>query len=619
MVPPPIAFPVRRIGEVAEVVPGFAFKSKDWCNTGVPVIKIRNILGDGSIDTDNADCVPESLVNPKIGKFFVHSGDVLVAMTGATAGKVGRLRSSKTFLLNQRVAKLVPIDIHPHFLWAVVSTDDYQKRFFKLADGAAQPNMSGSQIESVQIPFPVLSTQRKIASILSAYEDLIENNLRRIKILEEMAQSLYREWFVKFRFPGHEKVRMVDSPLGKIPEGWEVVPLSKVTGFISRGISPKYGNSSNIVINQKCIRNGRLNLELSRNNLRKVSDDKFVQVGDVLINSTGVGTLGRVAQILRGIENCTVDSHVTIVRPLKKTDKHFFGLQLLNLQDHFTSQGRGATGQTELGRDAVGETGYIKPPSRLQNRFGEAVEPMRELSLHLLDKNETLRQTRDLLLPRLISGELGLSDLDIDISVFEEQTNTDVPSSPNSKPEIKSKASAQSRELDQKEDSKPSQAESPTAATEVQPVSIDQWETNEVLAVFRSVGRGRGFVDREEFIRQAARELGYQRVGTRIGSALRGHIMAALRRRVLEKNGDGVRVATPSIIDYKTEELIQTLCSITRKDQRLSREEAIRETAEYLGFQRVTAGVQTSLKNAIRSAIHRGIFEGDRDDIWRVD
>jgi hypothetical protein len=94
--------------------------------------------------------------------------------------------------------------------------------------------------------------------------------------------------------------------------------------------------------------------------------------------------------------------------------------------------------------------------------------------------------------------------------------------------------------------------------------------------------------------------------------------MAALRRRVLEKNGDGVRVATPSIIDYETEELIQTLCSITRKGQRLNREEAIRETAGYLGFQRVTERFQTSLKGAIRAAIRRGIFDGDREDIWRV-
>lgn len=284
-----------------------------------------------------------------------------------------------------------------------------------ISTGAATKFLTLSLLNQTKIPVPPLPVQPKIASILSAYDDLIENNLRRIEILEEMAQALYRQWFVKFRFPGHEKVRVVDSSLGKIPEGWDVVPLSEVTGFISRGISPKYGDSSNMVINQRCIRNGRLNLEPSRHNLKKVPDEKFVQVGDVLINSTGVGTLGRVTQILRGIENCTVDSHVTIVRPLNEANKHFFGLQLLNLQDHFTGQGRGATGQTELGRDVVGETGYLQPPSKLQDRFGKSVEPMRELCLQLLDKNETLCQTRDLLLPRLISGELDVSDLYIRI------------------------------------------------------------------------------------------------------------------------------------------------------------------------------------------------------------
>jgi len=99
--------------------------------------------------------------------------------------------------------------------------------------GAGQPNVSPSDIGGLKIPLPPLPTQRKIAAILSAYDDLIENNTRRIRILEEMAQAIYREWFVHFRFPGHEGVRMVESELGMIPEGWEVKPFSQIASFIN--------------------------------------------------------------------------------------------------------------------------------------------------------------------------------------------------------------------------------------------------------------------------------------------------------------------------------------------------------------------------------------------------
>ncbi|WP_375470152.1 restriction endonuclease subunit S [uncultured Nostoc sp.] len=99
--------------------------------------------------------------------------------------------------------------------------------------GSANPTLNRNYIHELPISYPPLPTQKKIAGILSAYDDLIENNTRRIKILEEMAQTLYHEWFVKFRFPGHEHTKMVDSELGLIPEGWEVTTLNRVCTVIS--------------------------------------------------------------------------------------------------------------------------------------------------------------------------------------------------------------------------------------------------------------------------------------------------------------------------------------------------------------------------------------------------
>lgn len=107
------------------------------------------------------------------------------------------------------------------------------------AGGAAQPLLTQTVLKGVEAPIPLPEIQRKIASTLSAYDDLIENNLRRIKILEEMAQTIYREWFVKFCFSGHEKVQMVDSPMGKIPEGWEVMAVGDTFEILGGGTPSK--------------------------------------------------------------------------------------------------------------------------------------------------------------------------------------------------------------------------------------------------------------------------------------------------------------------------------------------------------------------------------------------
>jgi type I restriction enzyme S subunit len=163
--------------------------------------------------------------------------------------------------------------------------------------------------------------QRRIAGILSAYDGLIENNQRRIRILEEMARAIYREWFVLFRFPGHQKTELVTSPIGNIPQGWEVKKLGELTSFLSRGISPSYAeDGDSIVMNQKCIRDQRLTLDPARKQIKPIPADKRIRFGDVLINSTGVGTLGRVAQVYEKLVDCTVDTHVTIARPHTDTD-----------------------------------------------------------------------------------------------------------------------------------------------------------------------------------------------------------------------------------------------------------------------------------------------------------
>jgi type I restriction enzyme S subunit len=241
-------------------------------------------------------------------------------------------------------------------------------RFRSFTQGAAQDNLSQEKLLSIKFPVPDLRVQRRIADILSAYDDLIENNRRRIALLEEAARMLYREWFVHFRFPGHEHVKITDG----LSEGWERKRIADACSFLGRGISPNYDDEGEyIVINQKCIRDRLLSLAPARRQTREYNEDRALKYLDVLINSTGTGTLGRVAQCWFEPEAMTFDSHVTVARPNGQVDPFWFGYALLELQKLFEGMGDGATNQKELSRTRIAETRLLAPPRPLQVLFAD--------------------------------------------------------------------------------------------------------------------------------------------------------------------------------------------------------------------------------------------------------
>ncbi len=280
-----------------------------------------------------------------------------------------------------------------------------QKRYQRFTQGAAQDNLSQAKLLSLKFPVPDLTTQQMIADRLSAYDDLIENNRRRIQLLEQAARLLYKEWFVHLRFPGYEHVKIEDG----VPEGWEKTTIGAASSFISRGITPKYDNeASGLVINQKCIRHHMINLDLARRQSKEPPVQKLVRFGDVLINSTGAGTLGRVAQYLFDLGNCTVDSHVTIVRPAEYLPVHFFGVHLANMESYIATLGRGATNQTELSRDSIAALPILVPSNAIGTMYGDVVSNLFRQIRILTEQIRNLRKARDLLLPRLMNGEIAV-------------------------------------------------------------------------------------------------------------------------------------------------------------------------------------------------------------------
>ena len=333
---------------------GSNISSKYFVDSGVPIIRGNNLRDDLTRFVPKGFAFVSEEQATKYKAQHVQGGDLVFTCWG-TIGQVGLIPKDgpyPEYIISNKQLKLRPNKevADSVYLFFYFACPQMVEHVLGKAIGAAVPGINLGILKQLPVVLPPLPFQHRIASILSTYDELIENSQRRIKILEEMARSLYREWFVHFRFPGHDKVKMVPSLLGPIPQGWEVKKLAGLTAFLSRGISPNYDDEGDsIVVNQKCIRDQRLSFEPARRQTKPIPADKCVRFGDVLINSTGVGTLGRVAQVYEVMEQYTVDSHITIVRRNSDTDVDFFGCALLLKQKTFERLGNGADGIESYG------------------------------------------------------------------------------------------------------------------------------------------------------------------------------------------------------------------------------------------------------------------------------
>lgn len=381
------------------------------CTTPYRMIRTTNVRH-GRIDLSRVRSVERSVYEQWVRRGRPEPGDILLTRE-APLGEVGMLRDASGVFLGQRLVmyRADPNRTDRNFLLYAMRSPEVQAQMKAFGSGSTVEHMRVPDCGELRIRCPDLSVQRRIGSFLAAFDELIEINERRIELLEDLARSLYREWFVRFRFPGHPPQR---SKRCGVPAGWSKVTLSEVAEHIARGITPKYAEDGDwIVVNQRCIRNGRVSLAAARRHGRSVAERKRVQRGDILINSTGVGTLGRVGVFVSDEANVTVDSHVTIVRPARWRTQAWLGMTLRDRQSELEEMGVGSTGQTELGRDRLSGLRIIMPPEHVLENFSNAIWPLLTHSNHLEIVNATLARTRDLLLPRLVTGRLDISGIDL--------------------------------------------------------------------------------------------------------------------------------------------------------------------------------------------------------------
>lgn len=313
----------------------------------------------------------------------------------------------------------LPEKMLPRFLYYTVTNQSFTDYLTANAKGAAYPAVDTEIIKRAEVVIPPLPTQRRIAAILSAYDELIENNSRRIKILEEMARMIYQEWFVKFRFPGHEQAKFVESPLGMIPAGWEVGTLKSFCSSMTYGyttsakkdcVGPKFLRITDIVPSF---------IDWDNVPYCEISDKEetkyLLEEGDIVVARTGA-TVGYAKRLNKKHPKTVFASYLVRLRLSVKLASLYVGI-LVESDEYKTFIKLNASGaaQPQANAQVLTSISLVMPSIKILQKFNDLIQPLFDQKEILEHKNLNLRQTRDMLLPKLISGEIDVSDLDIPI------------------------------------------------------------------------------------------------------------------------------------------------------------------------------------------------------------
>lgn len=423
-----------KVGNIAKIENGFAFKSKDFSIEGVPIIKIKNVKP-SLVNTNDLSYVPFEIAS-KLNKYKINKGDILITMSGnridgspdSWVGKVATFHLEGTYLLNQRVSKVIVSsdDINPIYLSYVLSSIEYQQYFINEANSSGgQANISPETVRNTTFNAPDLPTQTAIAEILSSLDDKIELNNKINQELENLAQTLFKQWFIDFEFPNENGEpykssggEMVESELGEIPKGWDKIKLKKLvtkshTGADAITRAPIVDYDTGI----KCARVGDMTNNRSYHNWAfcKINPEDYLRqklgIGDIIVTRTA--TLG-INQIIR--ENIDAVCNNGLIRlKIDKSicDPMFVYVQFQgNLFKEWINRISGdSSTRPNMQMDYLLDFNVIIPEKELMNFFTDSIKTYYDLIDENNRSNEELIKTRDTLLPKLISGELEINEI----------------------------------------------------------------------------------------------------------------------------------------------------------------------------------------------------------------
>lgn len=338
-------------------------------------------------------------------------GSVAVSCIGWQMGR--SVMTSRPSFTNQQLNAIVPHQgVDGEFLYYALRTRQEELLSLGSATGVRTPIINKSAFGNLTLLVPSIGIQKRIASILSVYDELIDNNLRRMKILEEMAQSLYREWFVDFRFPGHENGKMVNSPLGMIPEGWETKNLSSLAVEVRDGTHPDSWDAGTCYVGLEHI--PRRSLALTEwGAIEDVSSSKLVfRKGDILFGKIRPYFHKVVIAPIDGL--CSTDAIVIRAKDPSQLSLVAGVVSSVKFVEHATATSQG-TKMPRADWKVLKQYPVAFATEATLRSYQDLASPLLQLMDRIVFQNRNLRSTRDLLLPELISGELDVSELDIDV------------------------------------------------------------------------------------------------------------------------------------------------------------------------------------------------------------
>ena len=388
-------------------------KTPPKTDSGVRLITAKVVKG-GQILNEPAEFIAADFYDEWMRRGLPQKFDVLLT-TEAPLGEVAFLRDSERIALAQRIILLRAKSgyVDPLFLFYALQSDFGQGELKARSSGTTVLGIKQSELRQVRIPIYALPVQHRIASILSAYDELIENSQRRIRLLETMARALYGEWFVQFRFPGHDKIPRITSPLGDIPQGWEVKKLGDFVQFKS-GFAFKSGTftakGQYRLVTIKNVHDGEFNPD-SDTRLdelpAKLPSYCILKDGDILLSLTG--NVGRVCLVYDG--PFLLNQRVSTLAPMESIDWAItycmFRESDMRIKLEQLSNG---VAQQNLSPILASNMQCTYAPQELRQQFATLAEPMVRCIIQLFSTIQNLRRTRNLLLPRLLSGRLKLKE-----------------------------------------------------------------------------------------------------------------------------------------------------------------------------------------------------------------
>lgn len=407
-----------QLDEIIQIKHGYAFEGEYFVDeeTGLVVVTPGNFRIGGGFKKDSLKWYSKE--GPLDDEYVLEPGDLLVTMTDLsksvdTLGYSARVPNDQyTYLHNQRIGLIDDISpkVDDQYLEYVMRTYEYRQQVVGSASGSTVHHTSPSKIGECEIPLPPLPIQRRIGEILSAYDELIGNNRRRIKLLEEKATTIFREWFAHYRFPGHEDVETREIEIGDVPKSWEVVTVPEAIEVNPRIPIPDgekhYVPMSNVSENSMVITYAEMR-DQRRGRKFQNGDTLFARITPSLEN----GKTGFV-QFLPSDDDVGVGSGELIAFRSKTLCPEY--VYLLARTERFRQNAiksmSGSAGRQRVKLDCFDNFPIVQPDQNTIQRFEEIVSPMFELVQNLVERNQILKETRDLLLPRLVSGEIEVEE-----------------------------------------------------------------------------------------------------------------------------------------------------------------------------------------------------------------